>query len=141
MPNANYKLSDAARLAGVPIKQMARDIDRGVIELPGPDPGKGNPRRFNLDCIYKTAIIHTLVKAFVSPKKAKALAHLYFEPQRGRDLGRQFESGKTLMLVTDGVGSIINLEIDQDLLPHLRETTIVVDLGAIITKVHARLIQ
>lgn len=141
MPNADYKLSDAAKLAGVPIKKMTRDIDRGVIEIPGRGPGKGNPRRFNLDCIYKTAIGWALARAYVPPKKAMALAQLYFDPQRGRAQGCLFESGTTLMLITDGVGSIINLEIDQDLSPHLRETTIVVDVGAIISNVNKRLLS
>jgi hypothetical protein len=137
----DFKLSDAAKLAGVPIKKMTRDIDRGVIEIHGGDPGKGNPRRFNLDCICKTAIGWALARAYVPPKKAMALAQLYFEPQRGRDIGRPFEDGKTLMLITDGVGSIINLQIDQDISPHLKEATIVVDLGAIIHTVNARLLH
>jgi hypothetical protein len=137
----DFKLSDAAKLAGVPIKKMTRDIDRGVIEIQGGEPGKGNPRRFNLDCIYKTAIGWALARAYVPPKKAMALAQLYFEPQRGRVLGRPFADGKTLMLVTDGVGSIINLQIDQDISPHLRQATIVVDIGNIISTVNARLIN
>ena len=134
-----YTLSDAAEAVGIPKKKLRRDADRKIIDLP--KTGKGKQRPLALSTIYLIAVCHALTKVFVPPTTAMSLAKLFLEPQRGRKLGTVFESGKTLMLVTDGVGSIINLEIDQDLSPHLRETTIVVDLGAIISKVNARLIN
>jgi hypothetical protein len=69
------------------------------------------------------------------------LAELFVKPQRGRDLGRPFDSGRTLLLITDGVGKIINLQADQDISSYLQEATIVVDLGQIVSNVNARLIH
>jgi hypothetical protein len=140
-PHGSYKMSEAAKAAGIPLKDLTRNLGRKVIKIPGPDPGKGRPRLATLDTIYRIAIGYELTKAFVPPTTAMSLAQLFFEPQRGRDLGRPFESGKTLLLITNGVGSIINLQVDQDISPHLKDATIVVDLGAITSTVNARLIN
>jgi hypothetical protein len=43
------------------------------------------------------------------------------------------------MLISDGMCSIINLQIDEDISTHLRDATMVVDIGAIISNVNARL--
>jgi hypothetical protein len=137
--HGSYKMSAAAKAAGIPLKDLTRNLGRKVIRIPGPDPGKGRPRLATLDTIYHIAIGHALIKVFVPPTAAMSLAQMFLQPQRGRALGRLFESGKTLLLVTDGIGSIINLQIDQDISPHLRETTIVVDLGTIISKVNSRI--
>jgi hypothetical protein len=140
MPQA-YKLSAVAKAVGIPVKKLASDLDRKVIKIPGPEPGKGKPRLAKLSKVYEIAIGHALTKVFVPPTNAMNLAQLFVEPQRGRNLGRPFGSGKTLMLITDGVGSIINLHVDEDISTYLQEATIVVNLGAIISKLNLRLIQ
>jgi hypothetical protein len=142
MPHGNYKTSDAAKAAGVSAKKINNDIDRNVIKLPGPEPGKGHHRRFSLASIYEIAIGHTLTKLKVPPTDAMKLAAKFLEPQRSRESGKLFMSGKTvLVLNTDGAGKIINLEADQDILSFIRDAAIVVDIGKIISNVHERLIN
>jgi hypothetical protein len=137
----SYKMPDAAKAAGIPHKDLTRHLGRKVIKFPDSDPGKGHQRRCSLDSIYMIAIGHALIKAFVSPTTAMSLAQLFFEPQCGRTAGKPFVSGKTLLLVTDGIGSVINLEADQDILTHLKEATIVVDICSIVSTVNARLLN
>jgi hypothetical protein len=91
--------------------------------------------------IYCIAIGHAITKVLIPPTMAMSLAEQFLEPQRGRELGRPFESGKTLMLISDGVGKIINLQPDQDISSYLQEATIVVDLGKIVATVNSRLIN
>jgi hypothetical protein len=136
-----YKVSAIAKATGIPIDVLTRDLDRKVIKIPEPKPGKGRPRLAGLSTIYVIAIGHALTKVFIPPTNAMDLAELFVKSQRGRDLGRSFASGKTLMLISDGVGKIINLQADQDISSYLQEATIVVDLGAIIQKVNSRLTQ
>jgi hypothetical protein len=141
--DGSYKISAAARLAGIPVKTLTRDLDREVVKLPGYDKrknGKGRPRLAKLPTIYCIAIGHALTKVFIPPTTAMSLAEQFLEPQRGRELGRPFASGKSLMLISNGVGSIINLQADEDISSYLQETTIVVDLGKIVSTVNARLI-
>jgi hypothetical protein len=141
--HGSYKIPAAARAADIPVKALTRNLDRQVIKIPGADKGrtgKGHPRLFNLLTIYNIAIGHALTRVSVTPTIAMALASKFLEPQRGRKLGQPFESGKTLLLVkADGVGSIINLHIDQDISSYLDSATIVVDIGEIISTVHSRL--
>jgi hypothetical protein len=138
----SYKLTAAAKAADISPKTLNRNIDRKIIKIPGPNPGKGNPRPFSLCLIHEIAIGHALTKLSVSPTVAMALAHKFVEPQRGRDLGKPFATGKTFLIATqDGSGSVVNLPADQDILPFLQEATIVVDLVKIISAVNARLIQ
>jgi hypothetical protein len=142
--DGSYKISAAARLAGIPVKTLTRDLDREVVKLPGYDKrqnGKGRPRLAKLPTIYCIAIGHALTKVFIPPTMAMSLAEQFLAPQRGRELGRPFKSGNTLMLISDGVGSIINLHSDEDISTYLQEATIVVDLGKIVSTVNARLIQ
>jgi hypothetical protein len=140
--HGTYKTSDVAKAAGVPIKKLNRNLDRDVIKLPGPEPGKGRHRSFNLPTIYSITIGHTLTKLKVPPTDAMKFAAKFLEPQRGRDAGKPFKSGKTLLLVNaDGVGSVANLEADQDITSFLREAAIVVDIGKIILNVNSRLLK
>jgi hypothetical protein len=142
MPHGTYKTADAAKAAGVSAKKINNDIDRNVIKLPGPEPGKGHHRRFSLASIYEIAIGHTLTKLKVPPTDAMKLAGKFFEPQRGREAAKPFKTGKTLLILNaDGVGSIAKLEADQDIASLLHEAAIVVDIGAIISNVHSRLLQ
>jgi hypothetical protein len=140
MPDG-YKVSIVAKATGIPIDVLTRDLDRKVIKIPEPKPGKGKPRLAGLSTIYVVAIGYALTKVFIPPTNAMNLAQLFVEPQRGRELGRPFASGKTLMTISDGVGSIINLQAEQDISSNLQEATIVVDLGKIITAVNMRLVQ
>jgi hypothetical protein len=140
-PHGSYKISDAAKAAGVPVKTVSRDIDRGVIEIPGPDPGKGYRHMLAPLTVYRLAIGYALTKLSVPPTAAMDFAKLFFEPQRGRKSGEIFKTGKTLMLISDGMCSIKNLQIDEDISSYLHDATTVVDLGAIISKVNARLIK
>jgi hypothetical protein len=136
-----YKVSAVAKATGIPIEVLTRDLDRKVIKIPEPEPGKGKPRLAGLTTIYVIAIGHALTKVFIPPTNAMNLAELFVKPQRGRDLGQPFKSGKTLLLVTNGVGKIISLQADQDILSYLQEATIIVDLGKIVSTVNARLIH
>jgi hypothetical protein len=141
--DGSYKISVAARLAGIPVKTLTRDLDREVVKLPGYDKrknGKGRPRLAKLPTIYCIAIGHALTKVFIPPTTAMSLAERFLEPQRGRDLGHPFESGKTLMLISDGVGKIINRQPDEDISSYLQGTTIVVDLGRIVSTVNSRIL-
>jgi hypothetical protein len=135
-----YKMSAVAKAVGIPIKSLASDLDRKVIKIPGPEPGKGKPRLAKLSKVHEIAIGDALTKVFVPPMKAFELAELFFEPQRERDHGQPFRSGKTLLLVSNGVGKIINLQPEEDLSSRLHEATIVVDVGKIISNVNSRLI-
>jgi hypothetical protein len=135
-----YKVSAVAKATGISIEVLTRDLDRNVIKIPEPKPGKGRPRIAGLSTIYVIAIGHALTKVFIPPTNAMDLAELFVKPQRGRDLGRPFASGKTLMLISNGVGSIISLQADEDISSYLQEATIVVDLGKIVSTVNARLI-
>jgi hypothetical protein len=139
--NGSYRVSDAAKAAGVPVKTASRDIDRGVIEIPGPDPGKGHRHLLAPPTVYRMAIGYALTKLSVPPTAAMDFAKLFFESQRGRKSGELFKAGKTLMLISDGAAVIQNLQIDEDIAPHLRDATTVVDIGAIISTVNARLIN
>jgi hypothetical protein len=82
-----------------------------------------------------------MTKVFIPPTNAMNLAQQFLEPQRGRNLGRPFESGKTLMMITDGVGKIINLQADQDVSAYLRNATIIIDIGRIVSAVNSRLLH
>jgi hypothetical protein len=67
--HGSYKVSDAAKAAGVPVKTVSRDIDRGVIEIPGPDPGKGHRHLLAPPTVYRIAIGYALTKLSVTPKQ------------------------------------------------------------------------
>ncbi len=136
-----YKVSAVAKATGISIEVLTRDLDRKVIKIPEPKPGKGRPRLAGLSTIYVIAIWDALTKVFIPPTKAMDLAELFVKPQRGRDLGQKFDSGKTLLLITDGIGKIINLQADQDISSYLQEATIIVDLGQIVSTVNARLVH
>ena len=137
-----YRLSTAATATGFSTKALSRNIDRRTV-VPDPRaaaPGKGNRRSFTLPSIYVIAIGRALTKLSVPPAVAMTLAQKFFEPQRGRELGKPFDTGKTFMLVTpDGTASIIKLEADQDISLFLQEATIIVDLGTIIATVNSRI--
>ena len=141
---ASGKFKKAAVVAAtkIPIATLNRWDDRKIV-IPDPHqrtPGKGHPRSYALPAIYRIAIGHALTKLSIAPTVAMALASKFEEPQRGRDVGKLFESGKTFMIVTsDGTASIINLEADQDISLFLQEATIVVDLGKIIATVNSRI--
>lgn len=138
----SYKLTAAAKAADISPKTLNRNIDRKIIKIPGPDPGKGHPRPFSLCLIHEIAIGHAITKLSVSPTVAMSLAHKFVEPQRGRNLGKPFGTGKTFLIATqDGCGSIINLQADQDISTYLQDATIVVDLGKIVSTVNSRLIH
>jgi hypothetical protein len=137
----SYKISTVAKAADIPLKDLTRNLGRKVIKLPCPDPGKGRPRLAALPTIYYIAIGMALMKVFVPPTTAMSLAQQFVEPQRGRELGRPFESGKTLMLIADGVGSIINLQADQDVSAYLQTATIIIDIGRIVSTVNSRLLN
>jgi hypothetical protein len=139
--NCRYKVSDAAKAAGVSVKTVSRDIDRGVIEIPGPDPGKGYRHLLAPPTVCHLAIGYAVVKLSVTPTQAMEFAKTFFEPQRNRKAGELFASGKTLMLISDGACSIVNQQIDEDISTLLQDATIVVDLGKIISNVNARLIK
>jgi hypothetical protein len=139
--HGSYRVSDAAKAAGVPVKTVSRDIDRGVIEIPGPDPGKGHRHLLAPPTVYRIAIGYALTRLSVTPTVAMVdFASKFFEPQRGRKSGELFKPGKTLLLISDGVAAVRNLQIDEEISTHLHEATIVVDIGAIIQTVNARLI-
>lgn len=139
--HGKYKSAAVVAATKIPIETFNRWLDHKVCGADDEAPGKGHPRRFSLDCIYKVAIGHMLTNVSVPPTKAMALAQKFIEPQRGRDLGRPFDSGKTLMLITDGVGKIINLHPDHDISSYLQEATIVVDLGKIVATVNSRILN
>jgi hypothetical protein len=139
--HGSYKVSDAAKAAGVAVKTVSRDIDRGVIEIPGPDPGKGHRHLLAPPTVYRIAIGYALTKLSVTPTVAMTLAKMFLEPQRGRKSGKPFESGRTLLLVSNGVGSIMNLQADEDITAYLQDATIVVDISKIISKVNSRLLH
>jgi hypothetical protein len=140
--HGGYRLSTAANAAGISVKALSRNIDRKIV-VPDPRnsaPGKGNRHRIDRRFIDVVAIGHALTRLSVNPGTAMSLAQKFLEPQRGRELGKPFDTGRTLMLVTtDGTASIINLEADQDISPFLHEATIIVDLGKIIATVNSRI--
>jgi hypothetical protein len=122
--NAGVKISVAAKAAGISQKALTRGLDRKLIEIPVSDPGKGHPRLLYIDGIYRIAIGHALTKLFITPAEAMKLATKFFEPQRGRSVGRLFATGKTIMLVTpESTGSIINLQADEDISAYLQDAT------------------
>jgi hypothetical protein len=139
--HGSYKVSDAAKAAGVAVKTVSRDIDRGVIEIPGPDPGKGHRHLLAPPTVYRIAIGYALTKLSVTPTAAMDLAKLFLEPQRGRKSGKPFDSGKTFLLISDGIGSIKNLQADEDIAAYLQDASIVVDIGKIISTVNSRLLN
>jgi hypothetical protein len=139
--HGSYKVSDAAKAAGVAVKTVSRDIDRGVIEIPGPDPGKGHRHLLAPPTVYGIAIGYALTKLSVTPTAAMSLAKMFLEPQRALKSGKPFESGRTLLLVSNGVGSIMNLQADEDITAYLQDATIVVDISKIISKVNSRLLH
>jgi hypothetical protein len=139
--DGRYKCAAVVAATKIPIETFNRWLDRKVCGADEKANGKGRPRKWSLSRVHEIAIGHALTKLSVSPTVAMSLAHKFVEPQRGRDLGKPFDTGKTIMLVTqDGAGSIINLQADQDISPYLQEATIVVDLGKIISAVNARLL-
>jgi hypothetical protein len=138
--SGTYKLSDVAKAAGISPKALNRNIDRKVIKIPGPDPGKGNPRRFSIARIHEIAIGHALTKLSIPPAAAMEIARKFTEPQRAREAGKPFEIGNTFLLVTPGgVCSIIGLAPDQDISTFLQEATVVVNVGKIVKSVNERL--
>jgi hypothetical protein len=139
--HGSYRTSAAAKAAGIPLKDFTRNLGRKVIKFAGPDPGKGRPREFNLSNVYSIAIGHALTKVLVPPTAAMDIAKMFLESQRGRKSGKPFESGRTLLLVSNGVGSIINLQADEDIAAYLQDATIVVDIGKIISTVNSRLLH
>jgi hypothetical protein len=140
--HGKYKSAAVVAATKIPIETFNRWLDRKVCDADDKAHGKGHPRRFSLDCIYKVAIGHTLTKLSIAPTVAMALAQKFIEPQRGRNNGRLFDSGRTFLTATpNGVGSIINLQPDEDILSYLQEATIVVDLGRIVSNVNSRILN
>jgi hypothetical protein len=139
--HGKYKSAAVVAATKIPIETFNRWLDHKVCDADDKVHGKGHPRRFSLDRVYKIAIGHALTKALVPPTAAMSLAQLFLDPQRGRALGRPFATGKTLMTITDGVGSVISLQADQDIASHLQDATIVVDLGKIISTVNSRILN
>jgi hypothetical protein len=138
----SYNISAFAKAADIPPKTLNRHLDRGLIKIPGgcPKSGKGHPREFNLPEVYIAAIGHTLTRLKVTPDAAMKFAEQFLKPQRGRDAGKLFATGKTFLLVqTDGTASIINLQADQDILSFMQDATIVTDLSKIISTVNSRI--
>jgi hypothetical protein len=71
---------------------------------------------------------------------AMKIAAKFNEPQRGRPIGGLFPKGRTMLLVCDNAVSIHNVQPDGNIDSLLNtEAAIVIDLGAIITRVNSRL--
>jgi hypothetical protein len=140
--HGKYKSAAVVAATKIPIETFNRWLDRKVCDADDKAHGKGHPRRFSLDCVYKVAIGHALTKLAITPTVAMSLAQKFIEPQRGRNNGRLFDSGRTFLIATpDGASSILNLQADQDISHYLQDATIIVDLGKIVSTVNARLIH
>jgi hypothetical protein len=141
--HGGYKLSTAANAAGMSIKDLNRNVDRNVIKLPGPAPGKGHKRIISLQSACEIAIGHAITKVSkvcASPTMAMKIAAKFNEPQRGRPIGGLFTKGRTVLVVCNDTATIHNVQPDGNIDSLLNtEAAIVVDLGAIINRVNSRL--
>lgn len=142
-----FQKKDVLLATQIPITTFQHWTDRRVIKLAGddvPSNAPGHARRFGLRSIYKIAIAYRISQLGVSANIALTLASKFTdEAQRGRDFGKLYPLGATLLVATpDGTGSIINLQPDQQLTSVLHDdTALVIDIGRIITKVDSRIMD
>ena len=146
MPASAGTLKSAAVVAAtnIPMAKLNRWSDRKIITMRSKDKkagGKGVARGFSLGRIYQIAIAFELTKLKIPAKDAMALAAKFEEPQRGRELGKLFPLGHTLLVArTDGTGEIVNLPPDGDLQSLFTDdATVVANLNGIISRVTQRL--
>jgi hypothetical protein len=144
---AHGKLKSAAAVAAINIPKdtFNRWLDRKVIQLSPddiPGDGRGKPRRFGMQTITKLAIAHKISLLGIPANIAVALATKFTdEPQCGRQIGRPFPMGKTVLTASpDGTARIHNIQPDGDLDSILKsDAALVVDIGAIITPILSQL--
>ena len=128
----------------IPLGTLNRWDERKVIRVRGADQkatGKGRARKFSLARVYEIAIGHALTKLSVSATAAMEFAAKFNDPQHGRPIGSLFPIGETVLLINqDGTAAIHNVPPDGDVASLLQtEASIVVNLGAILARVNARL--
>jgi hypothetical protein len=140
-----FKKADIHEATEIPLHTFQHWFDRRIIRLSSdddPGDGKGTPRRFGIRRVYQIAIAYRLSRLGVPANIAVTLAALFSDtPQHGREIGRLFQTGRTLLVATpDGCGRIEHLEPDQDIGSLLTDdAAIVVDLNKIISKINSRI--
>lgn len=138
-----FKKAAVVAATKIPIETLNRWDDRKIV-IPDSherSPGKGHPRSYVLPVIYRIAIGHALTKLSIAPTTAMALASKFEEPQRGRDMGKVFELGRTLLVArSDGTGSVVNLQPEDDVGSLLtNNATVIVNINKIIADVNSRI--
>jgi hypothetical protein len=148
MPAPSGKLKSAAVVAAtkIPMAKLNRWSDRNIIQMRASDKkatGKGDARGFSLARILQIAIAHALTKLKIPAKDAMAMAAKFTdEPQRGRELGKPFGTGQTLIIArSDGSSATVaNLAPDGDLSSLLTdEAAVIVNVNTIIAAVNRRI--
>jgi hypothetical protein len=139
--NRTLKKSDVLKATKIPNHTFQHWYDRRVIGLSGddvPGDGKGKPRRFGIRSIIKLAIAHKISQLGIPANIAVTLASKFTDtPQYGRPIGGLFAGGLTYILATlDGVGSVVNVQADEDVGKFLQDATIVVNVSQIISSIN-----
>ncbi|MCX7308978.1 MAG: hypothetical protein NTZ72_13960 [Afipia sp.] len=138
------KKADVLRATEMPLTTFQHWMDRRVISLNGDDTeakAQGSARRFSQRTIFKLAIAHRIAKLGIPANTAVMLASKFTdEPQRGRELGKPFETGKTIIVAGDRKnGRVVNVQAEEDITSQFREATLIIDVGQIVTKVIERM--
>jgi hypothetical protein len=139
--HGNYKTAAVVAATKIPIETFYRWLDRRVIPLSRddvPGNGRGKPRRFCVRTVTKLAIAHRISQLGIPANIAVALASQFTDtPQIGRPIGGVFPGGLTYILATpDGVGSVVNVQADEDIGKFLQDATIVVNVSQIISSIN-----
>ncbi|QIG92444.1 hypothetical protein [Bradyrhizobium sp. 6(2017)] len=139
------KKADVIKATQINEQTFEHWTDRRVIRLSGeddPGDGRGKPRRFGMRTITKLAIAHRISLLGIPANMAVTLSSQFVdEPQRGRNIGCLFPTGRTILTATqDGAATIHNVQPDGDIDSILKtEAALVVDIGSIIENLHLRL--
>jgi hypothetical protein len=145
-PSGKHKSAAVVAATKIPMAKLNRWSDRKIILMRASDKkanGKGDARGFSLGRIYQIAIAHALTKLKIPAKDAMAMATKFTdEPQRGRELGKPFSTGQTLIVSRPDGSSprVANLAPDGDLAALLTdEAVVLVNVNKIIAAVNLRI--
>lgn len=137
------KKIDVLKATGIAAHNFDHWVDRRIIPLSGDDElaPRGKPRGYGLRTVLKISIAHRISRLGIPANIAVRLASEFTDkPQAGREIGRPFPCGKTMLIATpDGQGKVVRVQADQNMTEHFQDATLAVDVGQIFNETLSRI--